>query len=171
MPAPEKEEFLEVVDERDQVTGTASRKEIHQKSLRHRSVHIFIFNSAGEIYLQKRSPDKDQYPEHWDSSAAGHVDPGETPREAAHRELAEELGLEAELIEVLRYPAALETGWEFVTLYEAQTDAAPALNLEEATCGAYFNPSSVDRLLRDPLQKVAPGFRRLYALYLDRIAK
>ncbi len=41
----------------------------------------------GEIYLQKRSPRKDQYPEHWDSSAAGHLIPGESPEIAAHREL------------------------------------------------------------------------------------
>ena len=118
-----KEEFLEVVDEDNQVIRIASRYEIHKKGLRHRSVHIFIFNTRGDLYLQKRSPSKDQYPEHWDTSAAGHTDPGESPLEAAQRELWEELGITVPLMEVLEYPACLETGWEFVTLFTARTDA------------------------------------------------
>jgi isopentenyl-diphosphate delta-isomerase type 1 len=160
-----KEEFLEVVDEDNQVIGIASRDEIHEKGLHHRSVHIFIFNTQGKLYLQKRSPSKDQYPEHWDTSAAGHTDPGESPLEAAQRELEEELGLNVPLTEVLQYPACLETGWEFVTLFTARTDATIRLNLEEATAGDYFTPDQLSRLLADPLQKIAPGFPVLYALW------
>jgi isopentenyl-diphosphate Delta-isomerase len=160
-----KKEYLEVVDDKNQVTGIASRYEIHQKALWHRSVHIFIFNNRGELYLQKRSPGKDQYPEHWDSSAAGHNDPGESPQQTAYRELGEELGLEVALSEVLEHPACLETGWEFATLFEAQTDAPIHLNLEEATEGAYFSPEQLNQLLSDPRKKIAPGFRLLYNRY------
>jgi isopentenyl-diphosphate delta-isomerase type 1 len=160
-----KKETLEVVDEKNQVIGIASRWEIHQKSMRHRSVHIFIFNSKGKLYLQKRSPHKDQYPEHWDSSAAGHTDPGETPLDTARRELMEELGIEAKLTEVLQYPACPETGWEFATLFMGQSDAPIRLNLEEATTGDYFTPHQLTKLLSDPFQKIAPGFRLLYSLY------
>ncbi len=136
------EEFLEVVDEKNQVIGLASRKEIHKRGLRHRSVHIFIFNNRGDLYLQKRSPSKDQYPEHWDTSAAGHTDPGESALEAAQRELEEELGLKVPLKEILQYPASQETGWEFVTLFMARSDSPIHLNLEEALCGDYFLPTS-----------------------------
>jgi isopentenyl-diphosphate Delta-isomerase len=160
-----KEEFLEVVNEDNQVVGILSRKEIHKKGFRHRSVHLFIFNTKGDLYLQKRSPSKDQYPEHWDTSAAGHTDPGESPLEAAQRELWEELGLEVELTEVLEYPACLETGWEFVTLFTAYTDDPIHLNLEEATEGNFFTPGQLTQLLADRRQKVAPGFPVLYALH------
>jgi isopentenyl-diphosphate delta-isomerase type 1 len=165
MIASTKLELLEVVDGYNQVIGMASRYDIHHKALRHRSVHIFIFNSLGDLYLQKRSPHKDQYPEHWDSSAAGHTDPGESPREAAQRELMEELGLEVPLNEVLEYPACLETGWEFVTLFMARTDNPIQLNREEATTGRYFSPHQLPQFLSDPQQKIAPGFRLLYSLY------
>jgi isopentenyl-diphosphate delta-isomerase type 1 len=161
-------EYLEVVDEGNQVIGILSRPEIHEKALRHRSVHIFIFNSQGELYLQKRSPRKDQYPDHWDSSAAGHTDPGESPLEAAKRELMEELGLEVQLTEVLQHPACRETGWEFATLFEAQTDDPIHLNLEEATTGGYFSPDHLTQHLADPQQKIAPGFRLLYNLYQSK---
>jgi 16S rRNA (adenine1518-N6/adenine1519-N6)-dimethyltransferase len=161
-------EYLEVVDPTNQVIGLQSRKEIHEKGLLHRSVHIFIFNKQGELYLQKRSPRKDQYPDHWDSSAAGHNDPGETPSQTAQRELQEELGLEIPLTEVLQYPACPETGGEFVTLFEARTDDPIKLNLEEATTGAFFTPDQLTQLLSDPQQKIAPGFRLLYGLYLKQ---
>jgi isopentenyl-diphosphate delta-isomerase type 1 len=165
------EEYLEVVDECNQVIGLASRKEIHKKGLRHRSVHIFIFNTKGDLYLQKRSLHKDQYPEHWDTSAAGHTDPGESPIEAAQRELLEELGLTVELMEMLQYPACLETGWEFVTLFIARTDEPIHLNLEEATTGNYFSPDQLTQLLADPFQKFAPGFRLLYVLYHSKYSE
>jgi isopentenyl-diphosphate delta-isomerase type 1 len=166
-----KDEFLEVVDAGNQVIGIASRHEIHERGLRHRSVHIFIFNTQGELYLQKRSPSKDQYPEHWDTSAAGHTDPGESPREAAQRELREELGIAVPLMEVLEYPACMETGWEFVTLFTARTDDPIHLNLEEATTGHYFTVAQLSQLLADPLQKIAPGFPVLYALYQVKYAE
>ena len=168
MNKPSGIEYLEVMDEDNQVIGILDRKEIHAKGLRHRSVHIFIFNTQGYLYLQKRSPHKDQYPEHWDTSAAGHTDPGESPMEAAQRELMEELGLEVTLTEVLQYPACLETGWEFVTLFTARTDDPIKLNLEEATTGDYFTHDQLTRLLADPHQKIAPGFRLLYALFQKR---
>jgi 16S rRNA (adenine1518-N6/adenine1519-N6)-dimethyltransferase len=156
------QEPLEIVDEENQVIGIRKRSEIHREGLRHRSVHIFIFNARGELYLQKRSPAKDQYPEHWDSSAAGHLDPGETPQEAAHRELGEELGIAAALTAVYRHPACPETGWEFVTLFTGAGNGPIRLNREEATEGKFCTPAEVAALLKDPAQKVAPGFRLLY---------
>jgi isopentenyl-diphosphate delta-isomerase type 1 len=159
-------EPLEVVDEQDRVIGVQKRSEIHRKGWRHRSVHIFIFNSRDELYLQQRSPAKDQYPGHWDSSAAGHVDPGETPAETAHRELGEELGTAADLTAVYRHPACPETGWEFVTLFIGRSDGPIRLNLEEATTGKYYPPTEVEALLKDPTRKVAPGFRLLYRIFM-----
>ena len=59
MQPPPELELLEIVDENNLVTGIRNRAEIHRQGIWHRSVHIFIFNSRGEIYLQKRSPRKD----------------------------------------------------------------------------------------------------------------
>jgi isopentenyl-diphosphate delta-isomerase type 1 len=165
MPSSTKEEYLEIVNEANQVIGIASRYDIHQKGLRHRSVHIFIFNSQGDLYLQHRSPHKDQYPEHWDSSAAGHTDLGESPLEAAQRELMEELGLAVSLTKVLEFPACPETGWEFVTLFQGRADQSIRLNLDEATTGSFFSPEEIKKLLIDPKKKVTPGFRLLHGLY------
>ncbi|MEY2408080.1 MAG: hypothetical protein QOF48_750, partial [Verrucomicrobiota bacterium] len=87
------DEIFDVVNERDEVVGRAPRREVHQNGLRHRAVHVLVFNSRGEVFLQKRSMTKDTFPGAWDSSASGHLDCGEDYDACAIRELREELGV------------------------------------------------------------------------------
>jgi isopentenyldiphosphate isomerase len=91
---PENGEFLEVVTEDGRVIKTLPRSEIHgNPSLIHRVVHVLVFNSKGELFLQKRSIHKDVAPGKWDTSVGGHVNPGERLDEALRREMREELGI------------------------------------------------------------------------------
>ena len=71
------DELLYEVDEHDAIIGPRTRGELHRLKLRHRAVHILLFNRRGEVFLQKRSASKDINPGLWDTSAAGHVDFGE----------------------------------------------------------------------------------------------
>ncbi|HWB58583.1 MAG TPA: 16S rRNA (adenine(1518)-N(6)/adenine(1519)-N(6))-dimethyltransferase RsmA, partial [Chthoniobacteraceae bacterium] len=82
-------ELFDVVDEQNRVIGAASRHEVHSQKLRHRAVHIFVFNKAGELFLQKRSRWKDKQQRKWDSSAAGHLNSGDEYDPTAARELFE----------------------------------------------------------------------------------
>src|SRR5256714_14986343 len=106
-----------LVDENDQPLGDAPRHEVHGNNLRHRAVHLFIFNRQGELFLQKRSRWKDRHPLLWDSSAAGHVEAGEDYDGTAARELEEERGVKAELTRGVKLPGSERTGWEFFWLY------------------------------------------------------
>src|ERR1700744_1186398 len=87
------EEIFDIVNERDEVIDARPRSVVHAQGLLHRAVHVLVFNSRGEIFLQKRSMLKDRQPGVWDSSCSGHVDSGETYDETAVRELGEEIGL------------------------------------------------------------------------------
>jgi len=87
-------EYFEIVDENDNVIGLAPRSECHgNPALVHRVAHVLVFNRYGELLLQKRSENKDIQPGKWDTSVGGHLDPGEDYRQAAVREMHEELGL------------------------------------------------------------------------------
>ena len=87
-------ELFPVVTEQGEVIGSATRGECHSGSrLLHPVVHLHVFNSRGEIYLQKRPEWKDIQPGKWDTAVGGHVDYGETPAEALQREVREELGI------------------------------------------------------------------------------
>lgn len=88
------QELFPIVDEEGIVKGSATRAECHSGSrLLHPVVHLHVFNSKGEIYLQKRPEWKDIQPGKWDTAVGGHMDYGETPEEALRREVREELGI------------------------------------------------------------------------------
>ncbi len=88
------QEIFPLVDADGNVIGSATRGECHNGSyLLHPVVHLHVFNSQGELYLQKRPEWKDIQPGKWDTAVGGHVDFGESPREALNREVREELGI------------------------------------------------------------------------------
>ena len=87
-------EIFPIVDEEGRVVGKATRGECHSGSkLLHPVVHLHVFNSKGEVYLQRRPDWKDIQPGKWDTSVGGHIDYGEEPEQALVREVREELGI------------------------------------------------------------------------------
>ncbi len=158
------EEILDVVDECDVVVGSATRAEVHRRGLRHRAVHVLVFDPAGQIYLQRRSWTKDCSPGLWDTSAAGHVDRGETYADAARRELAEELALEpaAPLELLFALDASRDTGNECVRVYRALANDEIVPDPVEIIDGCWLEPMALNRwLARDP-DAFTPTFRLIW---------
>ncbi len=154
----EPDEQFAVVDAMDRVTGAAARSEVHGNNLRHRAVHILIFNRAGEVLLQKRSRWKDRHSNLWDSSAAGHVAAGEEYSAAAVRELAEELGVAMPLTEVAQLAASAETGQEFIRLYAGEHDGPFSPAAAEIDGIQFFSVETVARWIAQRPGDFAPGF-------------
>ena len=90
------QERFDLVDKNGNPLGKSKpRSEVHRDGDWHKAVNVWIINSKNEVLLQKRSAEKESYPNFWDLSCAGHVDAGEMPKETAVRELQEELGITA----------------------------------------------------------------------------
>lgn len=159
-------EWFDVVDENDVVIKRELRSVVHAENLLHRAIHILIFNDAGELFLQKRSQLKDQYPGVWGTSCAGHVDSGEHYDEAAYRELREELGIEAPHLEELLYlPACPQTGHEFVKVYKLQHNGPFVLQPEEIDEGMWVSPVVFRQLIKEKPHSMIPSLIHVWQAY------
>lgn len=87
-------EYIDILDKNGSKTGlTKPKPEVHKNGDWHKASHIWIINSNNELLIQKRSSNKENYPNVWDISAAGHLSAGEDSVSSALRETEEELGL------------------------------------------------------------------------------
>jgi isopentenyl-diphosphate Delta-isomerase len=158
------EEFFDVVNGADEVIDRRSRHEVHRLGLKHRAVHVLVFNAQGEVFLQKRSRNKDTAAGLWDSSASGHVDSGEEYDACARRELREEIGLEVAepLRRLFKLEAHPETGWEFCWVYRLEGEGPFELNPEEIEYGEWFTPGKVTRWMAEKPGDFASAFRHVW---------
>ena len=160
-----KDEQFPVVDKNDRIIRYASRSEVHGNNLRHRAVHILIFNQAGEVYLQQRSRWKDRHPLKWDSSAAGHVADREHYDNTAQRELNEELGVRVALQKIAKLPASRRTDQEFIWIYRGSISSDLAPNKSEIERGAFLSPTVIDGWTSSRPEDFAPGFLECWETY------
>jgi 8-oxo-dGTP pyrophosphatase MutT (NUDIX family) len=92
------DEFVDIVDEFDHVVDSVPRRVMRAERLRHRAVFIAVVDGMGRLLVHRRSPAKDVWPGWCDIAVGGVVGAGETYLEAAHRELAEEIGVTTETL-------------------------------------------------------------------------
>ena len=149
-------EMFCIVDVHDRVIGAESRDYVHVNNLRHRAIHVLIFNLKGEIFLQRRSIWKDRHPGRWDSSTSGHVAPGESYEQAAHRELREEIGIDCQLESIGKLPCSAATGWEFITVFRGRHEGPFSLAPLEIETGAFFTIDQVCGWLRRNPEEFSP---------------
>lgn len=101
-----------IVGKYDEIIDYMSKEEAYKRKKTLRSVQIFVYNPKGELYLQKRAKNKKRFPGYLCASAAGHVEPGETYKKAALRELKEELGL---VVNNIAFMSKRRRLWEMAT--------------------------------------------------------
>jgi isopentenyl-diphosphate Delta-isomerase len=157
---PMSDEIFDVVNDRDEVIGQRLRFEVHRDGEKHRAIHVLVFNSRGEVFLQKRSMSKDTFPGVWDSSASGHLDCGEDYDACAVREVREELGLTLKGLpqRVFKLEACAQTGQEFVWVYRGEEEGPFVLHPEEIERGEWFEPEHVSRWVAERPEDFASAF-------------
>jgi 16S rRNA (adenine1518-N6/adenine1519-N6)-dimethyltransferase len=137
-------ESFPVVDKNDRWLRDAPRMEVHGNKLRHRAVHMLIFNANGDVFMQKRSRWKDRHPLKWDSSAAG---------------------ISTEVERITKLPASKQTGQEFIWLYRGRHDGPFRLAPSEIEHGDFFPVALVSEWILARPDDFAPGFVACWDAY------
>jgi len=127
-----------LVNELDEPQGVMEKMEAHQKALLHRAFSVFIFNSKGEMLLQRRSLTKYHSAGLWTNACCSHPRPGEDTCQAARRRLLEELGFTTALEKVFdfTYKSTFDNGLtehEFDHVFVGHHDLAVQPNPEEVS--------------------------------------
>ncbi len=152
------------VDENDNVIGAGTGKEAREKGIYHRISRIFLFNSKGELLIQKRSDNSTTLPGRYDQSAAGHVDEGEDYLTAAKRELEEEVGVKGiELTEKGKFftdekdqPGKIVK--RFNMIYTATYDGEAKPSPEEVSKVRWIDPKELSKWMEEKPNDFTEGF-------------
>ncbi len=115
-------EHVILVDDNDNAIGTMEKMEAHRKGLLHRAFSVVLFNSKGEILIQKRAQSKYHSGGLWTNACCSHPLPNEPIAEATQRKLKQEMGIE------------LQTTFAYKFFYYTQFEA----NLIEHECDHVF---------------------------------
>jgi len=139
------EEIFPIVNEQGETIGAATRKECHSGSfLLHPVVHLHIFNSQGELYLQKRNMNKDIQPGKWDTAVGGHVNLNEKVEDALYREAGEELHIAGFVPEfAFRYVFRSDVEQELVNSYYTRYSGEINPDKSEISEGRYWKPEDI----------------------------
>lgn len=163
------QEIFPVVDEAGTVIGQATRGECHSGSkLLHPVVHLHVFNSAGDVYLQKRPEWKDIQPGKWDTAVGGHIDYGESPEQALHREVREELGItDFTPVNMGKYVFESQRERELVYVHRTTYDGPIQPSTDELDGGRFWSPQEI----RDAIGQgiLTPNFESEYQRFFRDI--
>lgn len=152
-------EFMDLVDDNDQIIGRTAQKEIYDKKLTHRIVHVFLIDpKTKKIYLQKRSEKKDFLPGYYCTSAGGHVKSGESYEEAAKRELEEELGLKIDLDELTKLEFVSDNHKRLIRLFLAYNNGEIQFKDGEVAGGEFLDLETAFNLINS-YTKIHPQLR------------
>lgn len=154
--------FVPHIDGDGKVLGKITRREAHSGSrLLHPVVHLHVFNSRGDLYLQKRPQWKDIQPNKWDTSVGGHVDYGEDSATALRREVKEELGItDYEPESVARYIFDSKREREMVYVNMTVYDGPVLPDKTELAGGRFWSKEEIDENMGKGI--FTPNFEQEY---------
>ncbi|HPF90929.1 MAG: isopentenyl-diphosphate Delta-isomerase [Flavobacteriales bacterium] len=165
-------EQVVLVDEAGREIGHMEKLAAHRSGLLHRAFSVFIFNTKGELLLQRRADGKYHSPGLWTNTCCGHPRPGERTVQAAGRRLMEEMGISCALLEVFdfRYDAALEGGMhenELDHVIVGISDRQPVPDPQEASEVRYIDRLSLEEELAEHPERFTVWFPLCYARAWD----
>ncbi len=133
-----------LVDEKDNELGFLEKMEAHRKGALHRAFSVLLFNSKGEVLLQKRAATKYHSAGLWTNTCCSHPKPNEKIENAVSRRLQEEMGIvvNPEFAFKFIYNAALDNNLiehELDHVFIGQFDGEPILNEHEVEAWKYVS--------------------------------
>lgn len=165
-----------LVDNDDNEIGTMEKMEAHRKGALHRAFSVLVFNSKGEMLIQKRAKTKYHSGGLWSNACCSHPRPGEDTAVAAKRRMKEELGIDVqpEFLYKFKYKVQLEgdlTEHELDHVYECIYDGEPISNPDEIDDHQFLSLEELTHNIQDTPQRYSYWFNLILKHYNNEIKK
>ena len=163
-------EEVVLVDESDQPIGIAEKIAVHRNGALHRAFSVFVFNSSGELLLQRRTSTKYHSRNLWSNTCCGHPRPDESIERAARRRLKEEMGFDSTLTPLFKflYRAKLEDGLvehEYDHVLVGRFEGVPTPNPKEVSDWKWIELNALKTDLKEHPDRYTYWFR----ISIDRV--
>ncbi|PJE76398.1 hypothetical protein COV05_04705 [Candidatus Uhrbacteria bacterium CG10_big_fil_rev_8_21_14_0_10_48_16] len=148
-----------IVNDQDEVIGQMEKEEAYEKQAMLRSAQLFLYDQQGRLFIQRRAWTKKRFPGCLCASVAGHVEPKEGYEEAIHREMLEEIGIDASVTFVMKTKTPIDDErFAMMAHFRAVTDQVPTRFQEgEVAEGWYVTPEELQALI-DKGECFTPSF-------------
>ncbi len=152
------EELVTEVDRNDRMIGRGVKADFYRTERIHRSSHLMLFNSKGELLIQRRAIRNRLYPGTYDFSVGGFVSAGETYKQAIERETQEELGISVTPKRLFKFHYFDEINKAFKTAFTAIYDGTFTIQKEELDSVKWVSPEQLQREMKSNPKKFNPSF-------------
>lgn len=131
-----------------------------------RAASIIIRDKKGSFFIHQRNGSKKNFPNLFGIGAGGHIEDGETTKEAAERELFEETGLKTSLRYLFKVNYKSESYMSEMNVFETTTEIKE-LNTDngEWQWSGWMKKEEVDKLFED--KKLCPDTAMFYKKYQE----
>lgn len=164
-------EYIDLVDENDNIIGFESRENIDKKNIKnYRVINIIIINTKGQIILAQRSKKKKYFGGCYFFSVGGHVTHNEKYEDAAYRELEEELGITNIKLEEIGYFNPIKFGTSsFSKLYKLHYDGNFCIDKNEIEEMHIFEKEDLENLVRNCPEQFSSDFIKIYPKIANKL--
>lgn len=137
--------------DREKLGKTMVRGDVQPEGTYRTVVHVCLFNTEGKMLIQQRQPFKSGWSNLWDVTVGGSAVSGDSSRDAAERELFEELGIKQSFAD-LRPALTVHFDWGFDDFYVLESDvdlSSVQLQYEEVQAVRWADMEEIVSMLSD----------------------
>lgn len=156
-------ELVDAVDDADRIIGQVLRSEAPRLGANVRVIHVYLFDRRGRLLIHELSGKK-RFAGSWSASVAGGVRSGESPFEAAVRELREELGIRTRRLRFRGKVRVRDDGTvKFVSIFSIVHDGPISPSTDEIAQVEWASIEAVRGWIRDGSRRFTPTFHAAFS--------
>ncbi len=160
-----------LVDKNDNQIGVGEKIKVHQEGNLHRSFSIFVFNSQGQMMLQKRAGTKYHSPGLWTNVCCSHPRPNKDIAQEAKKRLEEEMGFPCPLKDIFTFIYKVELGklfeHEFDHVFVGKFDGLPQPDKQEVEDWKWISADELRKDVEEHPEKYAFWFKKIFTKVLE----